>query len=76
MLAIPNGPDQGIAQIIQQWKQGEHDQEANVDNVQILERMATECKNQMITLTEEGSKKLQQWENQAEQGQGRSGERF
>ena len=39
MLAIPNGLDQGVTQIIQQWKKDEHDQKTNVDSVQILERM-------------------------------------
>ena len=39
MLAIPNGLDQGIIQILQQWKQDVHDQRINGDNVQIIERM-------------------------------------
>ena len=54
MLAIPNGPDQGIVQILQQRNQDVHDQKINGDNVQILERMVGGCKNQMTTLTEEG----------------------
>ena len=66
MLAIPNGLGQGITQIIQQWEKDEHDQKPNVDNVQIVERMAIGCKNQMVTLTKEGSKKLQQCENHDE----------
>ena len=42
MLEMPNGLGRGIAKIIQQWKQDEHDQTTNVDNVPILERMAIE----------------------------------
>ena len=51
MLEISNGLDKGVAQIIQQWMQDEHDQKTNVDDVHILDRMAIECENQMITLT-------------------------
>ena len=74
MLEIPNELGRGIAQIIQQWKQDEHDQKTNVDNVQILERMAIGRKDQMIELTEEGSMKLQQCEMaEREKEQERSG---
>ena len=76
MLAIPNGLDQGVTQIIQQWKKDERDQKTNVDKVQILERMAIECKNQMATLTEEGSKKLQQCEKADGESEGKKWQVF
>ena len=66
ILAIPNKLDIEIKQVLQHCKQDGHDQSDSVDNVQILERMVREGKNQMITLAEGGMVKLQQCVNQAE----------
>ena len=69
MLAIPSRLGQGITQVLQQRKQGGSDQRANDDDVQILVRTVCVCgrgRNQMITLTEEGSGELQKCENQEE----------
>ena len=66
ILAIPGRLDKEIKKIIIQCKQDEHDKNREVGNVQILERMACGCKNQMITLDEGGLMKSQQSTNQAE----------
>ena len=66
MIAIPNGSDKEIAQILQRRKQDVHDPKINGGNVQILEIMLDECKRQIITLTEDGVVKLQKCGDQAE----------
>ena len=52
--------DKEAAQIIQLRKQDVHEQKLYSDNVQILESMVGGCKNQQITLTEDGMMKMQQ----------------
>ena len=59
ILAIPNKLDIEIKQVLQQCKQDGNGQGDNVDNVQIVGRMANGSKNQMITLSESGMAKLQ-----------------
>ena len=64
ILAIPNKSDIEIKQASQQRKQDGHDQ--GVGDVQILERVVRERRNQMIALSEGGMMKLQQCVNQVE----------
>ena len=64
ILALPNKLDIETKRVLQQCKQDGHDR--GVGNVQILERVVRESRNQMITLDEGGMMKLQQCVNQAE----------
>ena len=68
MIAIPNGLNKEVTQILQQRKKDVRDQKINAGNVQILERMVGGCKKQMITLTEDGMRKMQKCGDQAECG--------
>ena len=64
ILAIPNKLDIETKQVSQQCKQDGHDQ--GVGNVQIIERVARESRNQKITLAEGGMMKLHQCVNQVD----------
>ena len=65
-MTIPALLDKQVVEVIRQWKQDIRDQEANNGNVQILENMVGACKKQLVALSEEGVRKMQQFGNQAE----------
>ena len=65
-MAIRGLLDKQVVEIIQQWKHEIHDQDTSNGNVQILESMAGECKNRLITVAEERIRKLQRRNSQEE----------
>ena len=66
ILAIPTRIESELRQVILQCGQGTHGRSDGGDNVQILERVVCISKEQMITLSENGMKKIQQGVVQAE----------
>ena len=66
ILAIPTRIENEFTQVIIQCDQGEHGRNGGGDHVQIIERVACVSKVQMITLSENGMKKLQQCTDYAE----------
>ena len=54
IMAIPAMLDKQIGEIIQQRKRDIHEEDTRNGNVQILESMLGECKNQLATVEEEG----------------------
>ena len=77
ITAIPALSDKQVVDIIQQWKLDIHNQDTRNGNVQILESMVGECKNQWITVAKEGVRKLQRRNSQSEQEkQAKSGRNF
>ena len=76
-MEIPGLLDKQVIEIIQQWKQDIRDQDTSNGIVQIPESMVGECKNQLITVSEEGVRKLHRCNSQAEQeGAGRKWQEF
>ena len=58
-MEIPGLSDSHVMSTIQQLKQASREQDTSSDNVQILEQVIGECKNQLVTIANEGVWKLQ-----------------
>ena len=77
VMAIQKGLGKRVVEAIQLWKHDIHTHGANSGNVQILEKMAGACKNQLVTLTGDGAKRLRLCGNQAEkESAGRNRQEF
>ena len=59
--------DSQVIKIIQQWKQAIRDQDTSSGNVQIIEQVVGECKNQLITVAQTGGRKLHLCTDQEEE---------
>ena len=76
-MTIPIGLDRQVVQVIRRRKQDIRDLETNSGSVQILERMVGECRNQLVTLAEDGMKSCNNVEiKQSERRQVRIGKSF
>ena len=69
ITATPARLDQQVIEIIQKWKRDIHEEDTGNGNVQILGDMVGGCKKQLITVAEEGGRKMQRCDNQEEQGE-------
>ena len=76
IMAIHGLLDSQVTSIIQQLKQASHEQDTSSDNVQILENVIGECKNQLIAIAQAGIGKLQLCSDKEDQGGAESGASF